>query len=270
MLSLQVFMQQLRLRWLRMLIWAAIWLSVSWLFATVFNSISGDTSDMMATTRQMPPELLNAINIDPVGYLSRVESFVSGQFMFIYLLAGSIFSFAMGTDVIGRRIQDRTIANLLTKPVPRGRLYTSLLAANLAALALGGLLIGLLSWLLFDRLSGQTEVSGRYFASLHAGSTLVFMVFAALGQFAGALLNGGRAILWGAGVAVISWFLETLGGLADLPAWVQQLSVYHYIDIALLRTDFALSGSKSLVLAGLLLALTLAGVAYFKRKNIFI
>lgn len=265
-----LFWLQLRLRWIRLLVWATVWVGVSWLFATVFHSISGDTANMMATTRQLSPELLSAINIDPVSYLSRVESFVSGQFMFIYLLAGSIFSFALGVDVIGRRIQDRTIANLLTKPLPRGRLYLVLLLANLTALVLVGILIASLSWLLFDRLSGQADVSVKYFANLHLGSTLVFMVFAALGQFAGALLNGGRAVLWGAGLAVISWFLATLGGLADLPDWIQRLAVYHYFDVDLLRSDFALDGGKSLILLGLVLAFALAGIAYFKRKNIYL
>lgn len=269
--AIALFTQQLSIKLRSLGVWILIWCVLLLFFTTVFNSLSKDAADTAKVFQQLPKEVFTAININPAAYLTSIENFLSGQFLFVYLLAGSIFSFSLGVGAIGRRIENGTIAGILTKPIPRTVVYLMQAKVTMLFLLLAGSLIGTFAWTIFNALlTNQDSISGRYFFGLFLGSTLLFMTFSALGQLLGMMLNGGRSLAVGAGLIVASWFINSLGELANLPTWLQYASVFHYFDVPMLRDDFALNGARTACLILLLIAVTIIGSRLFKKKDIYI
>ena len=113
-------------------------------------------------------------------------------------------------------------------------------------------------------------VSTSYFTSLFIGSGLVFIAIAQLGLLLGTILNGGKSVPVGAGIVVVSWFVNSLAPLAHLPSVVQKVSLFHYFDITYLRTNFMLKGSLTVQLLFIIFALFIIGRQVFKKKDIYI
>lgn len=271
MFSIRLLLQELRARRRLLITWSIIWSLLLVFFTSVFNSFSKDAAQNAQLFEQLPKGFFDALNINPSLYLSQIEQFISGQFLFVYLLAGCIFAFSMGVGAIGKRVDNRTIALLLTSPLSRGKIYMTQLVANLLFFVVSGTLLCVVSLLAMNNLlSHQEVVSMAYFVCLFAGSSLLFSTFSALGQLIGLLTNGEHATQIGAGIVVVSWFTTSLGNLVNIPAVLQHLSLFQYFDTTLLRDNFTLSTSGSIVLFSVIIALAVAGTIAFRRKNIYL
>ena len=263
--------QQLNAKVSTLFIWLLVWSLLLLLFATVFNSLSKDAAESSKVFRQLPSGVFNSFNIDPSSYLTRIESFISGQFLSVYMLAGCIFSFTLGVGLIGKKIESRVIATLLTKPISRYRLYAVQSLVSVLFLAVASTLLCGISLIIFTNLlHSQNIVSTSYFTSLFTGSGLLFIAFALLGQLLGTLLNGGKSVPIGAGIVVVSWFVNNLAQLAHIPGVVQKLSLFHYFDVALLRTSFKLAFGSTVQLIIIILVLFIIGRQVFSKKDIYI
>ncbi|MBL8159046.1 ABC transporter permease subunit [Candidatus Saccharibacteria bacterium] len=271
MYSLTLLAQQFRLKLGSLAIWTIVWSLLLLLFSSVFNSLSDDAEETAKVFESLPKELYGALNINPSAYLTSIENFLSGQFLFVYMLAGTIFAFALGVGAIGKRIENGTIANFLTRPLPRGDIYIVQWLVNCLFLAMAGALVGGIAWLIFDTLlTGQDIISEGYFFWTFTGTTLLFITFATLGQLVGTLMNGGRSLAVGAAIAVASYFINALGAIAELPQWLQSVSLFHYLDVATLRDEYVLNGERALYLVGFTLLFVLLGWLLFRRKDIYI
>ncbi len=271
MIEFTLLRQQLVAKARPFVIWIIVWTALLLLFANVFNAFSKDAATNAKLFEQLPQGIFNAINIDPSAYLTKIEKFISGQFLFVYLLAGSIFSFSLGTNAIGKKIESRTIATLLTKPISRGRLYLAQYSTSAIFLAASGFVIGWLGWIIMNvLLKYQSDISSSYFFWLFFGSTLIFMTFAALGQLIGSLMNGGSSLQVGAGIIVVSWFISSLGEFAHIPTAIQMFSLFHYFNVPMLRDNFQLDTRLTIYLVTILLTLLTAGYFTFKKKDIYI
>jgi ABC-type transport system involved in multi-copper enzyme maturation permease subunit len=187
------------------------------------------------------------------------------------MLAGSIFAFSMGVGAIGKRIENRTIAPLLTSRLPRGGVYLTQFFANTVFFVVTGTLLCSVALVVMSNLlKYQESISTGYFVGLFVGSSLLFIAFSALGQLVGMVLNGERATQIGAGIVVVSWFITSLGEFAHIPAMAQKLSLFGYFDVTLLRDSHVLSGSLTTVLVILVLAFVGIGYVFFRKKNIYL
>lgn len=236
-----------------------------------FHSVSKDAVDTAKIFQSLPKQVVTAIHIDPTSYLTTIEKFLSGQFLFIYLLAGSIFAFVQGIGVIGKKIENGSIAGLLTKPLPRGAIYLAQFKVNAVMLALASFLLGGMSWVIYSAmLERGATISSDYVLWLFAGSGLVFITFAAVGQLVGTLLSGGKALQIGGGFVVVSYLLSSLGELAGLPEWLQRLSIFYYFNVTQLRDHFTLDWQRAVWLLLITLVAVVAGWLVFRRKDIYV
>lgn len=263
--------QQMSAKLLTLAVWTLIWSLLLLLFAVVFKSLNNDAAKSSEVFKQLPSGVFSSFNIDPATYLSHIESFISGQFLSVYLLAGSIFAFSLGVGSIGKKIENRMLATTLTKPISRTWLYCIEFVINswfliTASAALFGISIVIFNTVLKD----HTVISVSYFSSLFSGSGILFIAYMALGQLVGTILNGGRAVLVGAAIVVFSWFLNSLAPLVHISNVIQIISLFHYFDVTLLRSSFELNFSLTVQLVAIILGLVLLGRYIFSNKNIYI
>ena len=97
------------------LYWFLVWIAVGLVFASLYNSLQGQSADLDKIMQSLPPEMLQAFNISAMGYLNKVETFLSGQFASFFSLSSSILGLMIGIGTLGSKIEDKTITFWLSK-----------------------------------------------------------------------------------------------------------------------------------------------------------
>lgn len=259
--------QQLKRHRKSILAWSVIWTLLSLLFSTVFKSMSATAEQSARIYQSLPPAVLKTVNIS-ADYLTKPENFLSGQFLTIYLLAGSIFSVIMGVNAIGGRIQDKTIFMYLSKKLPRVSIYLMQAFVVVLTLILLNIIVGTVLYTSFSLFSGA-DPSLSYILATFTGAAVVFTAFAAIGLIAGVLLEKSPAAALGSALAVISFFVNGLGALAGVPAWLQKCSLYYYFDTQQLRELYTLD-ARIFVIISLTLLLISLGAYFFRKKDLYL
>lgn len=259
--------QQLKKSKKLFMVWSSVWLLLSILFAAVFKTMSVSADESAKIYASLPQAVLKTVNI-PMDYLSSPEKFLSGQFLTVFLLAGSILAITISVHAIGGRIQDKTIIGLLTKDFSRPTLYAALAFALALVFVAMSFAAGISLYGMFALFSSATP-SLMYICSLAVGAGILFMTFLGLGQLLGTVLQKPYALGAGYAFAIVSFFANGLGALAGAPAWIQKSSLYYYFDASALSQSNSL-GVKVVVLVGLALLFTIVGMAAFRKKDIYV
>lgn len=259
--------QQLKRHRKAVVAWSIIWTLLSLLFSTVFKSMSATADESARIYESLPDAVLKTVNIS-ADYLTKPENFLSGQFLTVYLLAGSIFSVIMGVNAVGGKIQDKTIVTYLTKRLSRISIYLMQAIVLLISLIVMNSVVGAALFVSFHLFSGS-DPSLKYIAATFLGSITIFTTFAVIGLCAGVLVDKSRATAFGSALAVISFFINGLGTLAGVPSWLQKFSLYYYFDTQQLR-DFYVIDGRILVLIVLSIVLTIFGSHIFRKKDLYL
>jgi len=97
---------------------------------------------------------------------------------------------------------------------------------------------------------------------------LLTLLFATLSlALTGVGLRRGTAAGIGAGAAAITFLIDTLGPIADLPESLRQVSPWYYYDGGVALTE-GLSIGNSALLAGLVIAFLAVALFGFQRRDL--
>ncbi|GAB4148616.1 MAG: hypothetical protein OHK0017_11500 [Patescibacteria group bacterium] len=235
----------------------------------MFNSLAKDTASIDQVIKSLPESVAKSFNIGE-NYLSKVESFVSGQFLSIFILIGSIFAYFIGVGEIGGKIYDRTIANWLTKNLSRTQIYLGQWLTSVALFTVSNAAIWGLMYYMFDLFSDQSELSKLYFTYAAIGTLGLFLTWNAFGQMVSVVAGRAKSIPIGSTFIVFSWFVNNLANLNGFPQWIKPFSINNYFNIILLRDNFELDWAKTIGLVGFTLLFMLAGLLLFRRKDLYL
>ncbi len=267
--NLTLIYYELKAKFFTFLVWAVGWSGMTWLLAYPYDSITEDAEETQKLISSFPEEMRKAFNIQDT-YLTQVESFISGQFLTFFLLIGSIYASYLGVNFIAGRIQDKTIADLMTKQISRTSLFISQYLVGFLLLSVSASFIAVMSYIGFSLITSQEEISVDFFVSLFVGSTILHLFFLAFGQVLGVVLDKSKGLSISAGFAVLAWFVDSLASLAGFPDWINKLTPFYYLDKDKLVNEFALDLDRSFILLAVTFTLFIIGIFIFRRKNIYL
>ena len=257
---------RIKRRWLSLLLWSAIWVVIGILYASLFKTFSATATDFDTALKALPEALRNSFNIAN-NYLSSPESFLSGQFLTLYVLVASIYWLYTGVNDIAGKIADKTIHQWMTKKLSRSGLYFGQATILILSVFSSAAIIWTSLYLSFRFFSGQTPQLNYYiYACL--GTALLFSAVALFGLTVGVLLPKRISQPLGTGVVVFMWFLNSLSSIDGYPQWLKPINLYHYFDVPLLRESYILDGSKSLVIGIVVFVCVVVGVFAFRKKSL--
>lgn len=203
--------------------WSMFWWSVGIFFLIFINmifypSFKDEAAELQKSFDQLPEGTLQFIGgstdfFSPVGFLN-------SQIFFIMLpLLLSVLAISLGSSLIAKEEQGRTIETLLARPISRPKL---LLAKALAGTIILGLitLVGLITTVVIAREVELTEVSP---INIALASFVCYVLTLSFGAVAFALSAAGRARVASVGIATTF----ALGGyiVSSLDATVDWLKI---------------------------------------------
>jgi ABC-2 type transport system permease protein len=233
------------------------------LVVAIYPSLRGN-AQLDELLESYPDALKEAFGISE-GWFSSVEAYLAGELMnLIAPLACSFFVIhSVAAAVCGPESRP-VLETVLTAPVARRHYLGGVVAGVLAVLA--GVVLVLAAIML-----ATSVVAG---AGLQLAGTLAAIVtlwvFAAFSGGVAALLAGvsDRSVVvngGAAGLLLVAYFTEVLGGLSDTVGSVRWMSPFHYYGSAI--TDgLDLPACAGLLIVGL--ALTGIGCVAFERRDV--
>jgi ABC-type transport system involved in multi-copper enzyme maturation permease subunit len=257
---------EFRTRIRSIIIWSIIWIALAALIAWMYTPIR-DQGGFNEFIESFDPTLLEAFNISP-DYLSKAETFLSGEFLTSLFLIGAIYSSVIGVNSLGGKITDKTIINVFTKKISRPYIYLAESIVNLLSNLLSNLLIGIGTFISFSLILDES-ISIQFILNAFIAVFLIMLFFSQLGQLLGITLNKGTSVGVTAGIASIGWLLDSLKNLEDYPDILKPLTPYYYFNSDRLAQEYTLD-MKITVLVVFSIIFAALGVYYFRRKNVYI
>ena len=187
----------------------------------MFNALAGSLGDVVAS---MPDAVLAMVGFadysTPTGWYHGEVLSITGPAIFAIVAVGA--GVALATEE-----KRRTIAVLLSAPVPRSKVAAAKIAALVELTILCGFLLFGGIWL--GSIIGGLGIDVSNIASasvLQAGLGLVFG--AAAFAVAGCTGRSNAAAWTGTGVALGGWAIATFAGVNDNLDWLARLSPFHW------------------------------------------
>jgi ABC-2 type transport system permease protein len=250
----------------RGLIWWSVGLFLMnyWL-VSIFPSIEESAGALTEYMENLPPSF-QALVGDATN-IATVEGYLGVELFSIFLpMLTLAFAISYGGGAIGGEEDQNTLDLLLSFPIPRWRVLVEKLAA-LVVFALLALTISHLG-IVLGMASVDASMDMGHLAAASLNTLLLTLVFGALTlALTGLGLRRGAAAGISAGLAAITFLMNTLAPISDLPKAVQQVSPWYYYN----GSGVLLSGleiGNSLLLLGLIVLFVIVALFGFQRRDI--
>jgi ABC-2 type transport system permease protein len=209
------------------------------------------------------PEAFEGLTGD-VDYASP-EGFVSVEFVSWVPIITLIFAIMAGTSALAGEEANGTLDLLLSQPLSRRRLVLEKMAGIvIATVAIAA--ITCLGWLVSVPFV-DIDISLLSLVAATFNLAPITLTFAFLAMWLGAAMSDRRAATAAVtAVAVLSYFVNYLSRIVEALEPIAWASPFHYYDIDVLTAGF--DWWQAAVLLGLVVALAIAAVAAFERRDI--
>lgn len=174
----------------------------------------------------LPSTVKTVFGVSEEARMDTFEAFISGQFFArIWVMLMALYNIETANELLAKMVDDGTLALLLSTPVPRDEF----LATQALVLLSGNALLvffTLLSLYAGTLIFGISIDYWRYFRFAMLGFTFYSLMGAYSLFFSALLTEGDVALSFAAGLTLIFYALDVVGGLSDQLSWARRLSLF--------------------------------------------
>ena len=260
-----IFLKTLRDQRRSLLYWGIGLIAMAVIMAFVYPTIKNMPS-INQYLNELPESMKEMFGPGIIDYGSPTGYFGTELFSFMVPLLLLVFGIGFGANAIAGDEEKGTLGFLLTNPVPRWRVVVD----KFGVLIISMVLLGLLFWagLAISMPGLGIDLSLLKLAEATFGAIALALVFASLAFMVGCVKgNKGMSLGITSGLAVLTYFLNSLGGLVNWLKDYRFLSpFYHYMEPDTLANG--ISPMHILVLLGLVAVFFAVSVPAFNRRDI--
>ncbi len=264
-MSFPLFRATLKANWVIAMIFALLLCMYLGSIISLYDPASSQALEDML--KLFPEALAKAMGISDLP--KDLTGFLGNSFygMLVFLLP-LIYIAVMGNRLMAKYVDNGSMAYFLSTPNTRGRI----------ALTQGIYFIaGIFALFLVLTMAGIGICQAVYPGHLDMPSFLLlnfcaFLLTCAISAiswfFSCAFSDVKYSLAFGAGIPVLFFMLNVLGGMQDGMGWAASLSLYGIFDASAILTGSANILQMCLLFAGITLTLYAAGILIFKKKSL--
>ena len=260
-----IFLKSLRDQRKSLLYWGIGLIAMAVIMAVVYPTIKNMPS-INQYLSELPESVKEMFGPGIIDYGSPTGYFGTELFSFMVPLLLLVFGIGFGANAIAGDEEKGTLGFLLTNPVPRWRVVVD----TFGVLTISMILLGFFFWagLVISVIGIGIDISVVKLAEATIGALLLAMVFASLSFVVGCIKgNRGMSMRIASGLAVLTYLLNTLGGMVSGLKNYRFLSpFYHYMEPNTLANGIA--PAHILVLLGLVIVFLAVSIPAFIRRDI--
>jgi ABC-2 type transport system permease protein len=250
----------------RGLIWWSVGLILTNLMIVlIFPSVEASSAALTEYMNNMPPAFMALVG--DITNFTTMEGYLGLELFSFFLPALTLgFGIAYGGGAIGSEEDSGTLDLLLSYPITRRSVLTQKFGAIsvFALLVLVASTIGLLMGVAM--VDSTIDIVNLSAAVLNVG--LLTLLFGTLTlALTGVGLNRGAASGISAGLAALTFLMNSLAPLADLPEVIRHITPWYYYDAVEVLQSGPEPVNTAVLLAGIVILLVI-GLVGFRRRDI--
>lgn len=234
-MSLPLYLSALRLSRTAFITWAIIILLYSLLVAYFYDSFAKDLAGMQEAMESLPEGMKQIIgtadlDFDPfAGGVYDVRIYFNTEYLIWLPLMLAVYAVFYCGGIVSREAERRTLDLLLAQPLARSRLLVSKMATFYSML--GALLA--VSWV--GTVAGLALVDANIaLHKLALAHVLILPLLLAVGGYCAIVsclyLDPRRSLAVAGIITAVMYLLNMLGPLMGSFRWLENLSLFHYLD----------------------------------------
>ena len=225
-----MFKREIQVNLKNFIIWLTILIVIFLVAFLIYPSIiSNDNIKMMDKMMSLfPDDLLKAFNMDISSISSAYGWLKSEGFVFVLLIIGS-YSGIMGSNILLKEENDKTIEYLNSLPVKRNDIIISKTLAGLIYITLMIILLGIFNYIGLS-LSGEFDKKQYVLLSITPifPALVIYFICMFLSTFTHKNKKMSTIIL---GIVLLSYVLYTLSSLSKTTKFLKYFSIFTLADI---------------------------------------
>lgn len=224
-----MFKRELKINFKSFLTWISVLLIMFLMVFLIYPSIlSGENMEMMEDLiKVFPKELLAAFNMDLSG-INTIFGWIKSEGFIMIILLGGIYSSLLGSTILLKEENDKTIEYLNSLPVTRQKIVLSKITVGFIYIILFVLIIGLTN---FIGLSLTEEFDKKVLLYLSIAPLLSFIVIFSLSLFISTFFQKTKKVFGiSIGIVFLSYFIQIFSNLSEKLEFLKYICVYTLSD----------------------------------------
>lgn len=224
-----MFKREFKINLKSLILWTVILLAIYLLIFSIYPSlINEDTKGMLDQMMQMmPQEMLATFNMDIIGIESAFGWFQTEGLVFLVLLGG-MYSAILGSTILTKEENDRTIEFLYSKPVSRGQIVSSKILCGMVNIFIFTVVITIGNWI---ALAGAEDFNTKQFLMVSLIPMLLYYMLFSITMFISTFFKKTKKTMSiGIGVLFLSYFMQIIGGMGEKLEFLKNISVFEFVS----------------------------------------
>ncbi|MBR3199236.1 MAG: ABC transporter permease subunit [Bacilli bacterium] len=249
------------------IIWLSILIIIFLIVYLIYPYII--TDDTMKSLDEMmkvfPPELLKAFNMDLASINSAYGWLKSEGFMFILIITG-IYSSMLGSSVVLKEENDKTIEYLESLPIKRSNILTNKIIVSIIYIILMVVIFGIFNYVSL-LISG--DFNHREYILLSVTPLFVALPFFSINLFISTFLHKTRKTIGiSLGLVFLSYVLSVLSELSTKVEFLKYFSIYTLADTRNVITNTSINSVMVIISLIITLIFILASYIRYNKKEL--
>lgn len=250
------------------IIWTVIALLLIVSQMVVFPSFYEDSVASQAQLINKYPEMfVETFGLNKLD-MSNILNYFSIKLVPLVGMIGGIFAMLLGSGILSREINEKTIEFLLSKPVSRKKIVTSKLLCTITEVIMFNVILALATLLLMEKYK-ESEYSIKMLFLVWIALFLLDLAFSVLGLFISVFITKPKSIYSISIIIVIgSYFLSVLSTSSKKTEGLKYLSFFAYSDVVALLANGTMQGVYLICYAVVIVTCSLFAYLFFNKKRI--
>lgn len=229
-----------------LIIWTLIMVLLFVIVFLVYPSIIKDTKMFNELMASMDEKMLAIFNMDVIS-IDTVFGWVATEGYLMILLVGGCYFGILGSNILLKEENDKTIEFLYAKPITRNKIITSKILCGLSYIFIFNLLVGTTNFI-GCYLSNNLDTNKWFLITILPifGHVFIYLISLLISIF---LNKTNQSIGICLGTLFGFYFLSVLGGLAEIVEFLKYFSPFYYVEARSILID----GTIDLVNMGVLI-----------------
>ena len=262
-----MFERELKINFKSFLIWLLLLLGIFTIGFLIYPSIiSSDNIKMMDEMMEVfPEEMLKAFNMD-ISSINTVYGWIKSEgFVFVLLIIGC-YSGIIGSNILLKEENDKTIEYLNSLPVTRNHILINKVIIGLIYIILMIMILSIFNFIGLS-LSGDFDKKQYILLSITPlfSSVVIYFICLFLSTFTH---KTKKTIGLSLGIVLVSYVLQILSTMANSTEFLKYFSVFTLADIRNVITDVSLN--PIIILIAIILSITffVLTIIHYNKKEL--
>lgn len=238
------------------------------LFVTIatFSQMEDSVKQMNDIVKSLPEAMVKAFGMDKMD-ITTIEGFYGTKGYIMITLFGSIYGIILGSNILAKEKDEKTIEVLLSKPIERKYIAKEKIKAlilNILIFSIVNFILVYLGFIIFSK----SKVNLKLVLWFGFAPFLLNLMFASIAVLLSTLVKKGRGAFGiSFGIIILAYFFNILSAISKNLEWLGNISPFKYVDGAVIITNGGMEVKNIIIMLVIIVVTLMSTVIIYDKKD---